>query len=553
MMLVIAPSIAEAEEIEAIVADPGFAEGRYADKVLTVHSSAPDEALAQLDGLEEPGSPWRIVVSVGMLKEGWDIKNVYVIASLRASVSTILTEQTLGRGLRLPFGRYTGVELLDTLEVLGHERYEELLRKAGTLNEQFIDHRTRAILRRDAAGNLVSTTETAEVQLTIVASDDGATDDGATETPAAAGTSGDDETAAAKPGLGFGTIASVEGYTARAEAQVARLAVELVPRGDLPPLRIPRLRMTQVTSAFSLNDITDLEPFRRLGASIAADPAGNLRRTRLEGQIVTGQDGRRSSRIEARRAGDAIASPALPLPLGDARQRLVEHVLAADIVPARPTEPHGAARIVDAFLAGLGPNAAATLSGYLDRAAVALVREVTDAHRAYVTKPSYDEVVEVVAFAKPRTGKAETSRDTLGPFAKGVGYEGFRKSLYAQDWFDSSTERDVANILEEAAEIDRWLRLQVGDLPILWNDGREYNPDFVAVDRDGVHWMVEAKMDREMASAEVQAKREAARRWANHVSADPATSAEWRYLLVSETDVRTAKGSWPALKGFGGG
>jgi len=41
-----------------------------------------------------------------MLKEGWDVKNVYVIVSLRASVSEILTEQTLGRGLRLPFGAY---------------------------------------------------------------------------------------------------------------------------------------------------------------------------------------------------------------------------------------------------------------------------------------------------------------------------------------------------------------------------------------------------------------------------------------------------------------
>jgi hypothetical protein len=62
--------------------DPSFAGGRYADKVLTVHSNAPDEAL------EEPDSPYRIVVSVGMLKVGWDVKSVYVIASLRASSPT---------------------------------------------------------------------------------------------------------------------------------------------------------------------------------------------------------------------------------------------------------------------------------------------------------------------------------------------------------------------------------------------------------------------------------------------------------------------------------
>src|SRR5207253_6647139 len=116
----------------------------------------------------EPANPFRIVISVGMLKEGWDVKNVYVIASMRASVSDMLTEQTLGRGLRLPFGRYTDVELLDTLEVLGHERYEDLLKKAGVLNEQFIDRRTRAVLRRNAEGQLVSVTETQIVDLALI-------------------------------------------------------------------------------------------------------------------------------------------------------------------------------------------------------------------------------------------------------------------------------------------------------------------------------------------------------------------------------------------------
>ena len=68
--------------------------------------------------MEDSASPVRIIISVGMLKEGWDVRNVYVIASMRASVSAVLTEQTLGRGMRLPFGAYTDIELLDTLEVL---------------------------------------------------------------------------------------------------------------------------------------------------------------------------------------------------------------------------------------------------------------------------------------------------------------------------------------------------------------------------------------------------------------------------------------------------
>src|SRR3954470_4376881 len=46
---------------------------------------------------------------------------------------------TLGRGLRLPWGAYTGVELLDTVEVLSHERYDALLSRAGVLLEGLVE------------------------------------------------------------------------------------------------------------------------------------------------------------------------------------------------------------------------------------------------------------------------------------------------------------------------------------------------------------------------------------------------------------------------------
>src|SRR6266705_2662911 len=128
--------------------------------MLVVHSDSPDEALEELAKVEDPTSPVRVIISVGMLKEGWDVRNVYVVASIRASVSEILTEQTLGRGMRLPFGVYTGIEILDTLEVVAHERYEELLKKAGVLNEAFVDYRTRAALRLNAKGEQVVVTET---------------------------------------------------------------------------------------------------------------------------------------------------------------------------------------------------------------------------------------------------------------------------------------------------------------------------------------------------------------------------------------------------------
>lgn len=539
VMLVIAPNIAEADEIERIVTGTSFLGGRYADTVLTVHSDSPDRALEDLDKLELPSNAYRIVISVGMLKEGWDVKNVYAIASMRASVSDLLTEQTLGRGLRLPFGKYTDLEILDTLEVLGHERYEDLLKKAGVLNEQFIDWRTQTVVKQTPAGQLVPVTETTKVETPVLTLEDATPPEGGAEGSAYAGSA---------------VIQSVEAHTARAEEQTAALEVVLAPRSGLPKLRIPLLRMTTVKNDFSLADITDLSAFRHRAEKIATDPAGVLRRITLGAKIIEGPDGLRRTELVTAQALDRVESPAALFPLEDLRRQLIEQVLGADGSPARAKERRPAADIVDAFIKGLGSTADAILSAYMDRAGAELLAVITEEQRRFAAKPSYGEVVELIEFSKTRIGRPETTADRFGKFLKGIGYEGYSKSLYAQDWFDSSTERDLANLLDEEKTIGLWVRLQIGDLPILWTDGgREYNPDFIAVDDQGTHWVVEVKMDKEMTTPEVKGKRDAARRWANYVSADEnGDGTRWRYLLLSETDVKTAKGSWEALKGLGG-
>lgn len=532
VMLVIAQKIDEANELEELIGQPSFAGGRYADRVLTVTSDSPDAALAALADLEKPDSPYRIVISVGMLKEGWDVRNVYVLASMRSSVSTILTEQTLGRGLRLPFGEYTDIEILDTLEVLGHERYEQLLAKAGVLNEQFVDYRTYTAIQTNAQGDKVPATETATISTSIAVSTDGST-------------------AVIADGAGAPVIASVEDHTAKAAEQLTRLQQELYPRDGFEPLRVPVLKMTTISVPFSLADITDHKPFRELGERLKADPVGELRRVRLSARTITGSDGLRHTEMVTAAAVDKIVSQGSLLPLDDALRELRIRIMDSAPVPARPQEATALRPLVDAFLVGLGDEAATVLSGYMDRVAAGFIDLVTKEQRLCASKPSYDEVIDTATLAPARIARPTTTQDRLGKYQRGVGYE-YTKSIYAQDWFDSSTERDTANILEAADEIAYWVRLQRGDLPILWHgSGREYHPDFIAVDTGGTHWIVEVKMNREMPSAEVQGKRDAAIRWAQHVNADSKVSDVWHYLLVSEDHVKTAKGSWTALRQLG--
>ncbi len=100
------------------------------------------------------------------------------------------------------------------------------------------------------------------------------------------------------------------------------------------------------------------------------------------------------------------------------------------------------------------------------------------------------ETVTTQPFAAVRTGRARTSTDLRGEFAPRVGYVGFTKSLYTEDWFDSRPERDLANIVDDADDVTFWLRLQRGDLTILWR-GQDswYNPDFLVRESDASQWV----------------------------------------------------------------
>jgi type III restriction enzyme len=139
VMFLVASTIEEATEYRDLLIGSDMLGSP--EQVLLVTSEEPDATLALLDRLEDPESPVRAVVSVSMLKEGWDVKNIYVIASVRSMESSLLTEQILGRGLRLPFGQRTGNPMLDTVEVLSHRSFATLLKQAKSLLEQTLGDR----------------------------------------------------------------------------------------------------------------------------------------------------------------------------------------------------------------------------------------------------------------------------------------------------------------------------------------------------------------------------------------------------------------------------
>ncbi|MCZ7675392.1 MAG: hypothetical protein M5U35_05305 [Roseovarius sp.] len=136
-MLVVTQDTTHARQVKEYVESENFFGGRYKGRVAEIHSKLrgeeSDENAQRLLNIEKSGDT-DIVIHVNKLKEGWDVSNLFTIVPLRASASDILTEQTLGRGLRLPYGRRTGVEVVDTLTVIAHERFNELIEKAKEEN-----------------------------------------------------------------------------------------------------------------------------------------------------------------------------------------------------------------------------------------------------------------------------------------------------------------------------------------------------------------------------------------------------------------------------------
>jgi len=133
-MLVVCKDTDHATWVEQFVKSDEFRSGAYRNKTIIVHSKqkgAETEANTRLLlDVENPETPVEIVIHVNMLKEGWDVNNLYTIVPLRTAASKILREQMVGRGLRLPYGERTGDRDVDAVMLTAHDKFNDILAEA---------------------------------------------------------------------------------------------------------------------------------------------------------------------------------------------------------------------------------------------------------------------------------------------------------------------------------------------------------------------------------------------------------------------------------------
>ena len=101
----------------------------HTDKEGEIRKGQLDELRQKARDIDDPGNPVRVVVSVLVLREGWDVRNVTVVLGLRpgTAAAKILPEQAVGRGLRLM--KQVSPEKRQVLEVLGTPAFENFVRE----------------------------------------------------------------------------------------------------------------------------------------------------------------------------------------------------------------------------------------------------------------------------------------------------------------------------------------------------------------------------------------------------------------------------------------
>ncbi|MDK7083167.1 DEAD/DEAH box helicase family protein [Pseudoglutamicibacter cumminsii] len=545
---VVCSDVEHATQVAELLRTPEYL-GRD-EAVLQVDSKHEDELTQRrLDQLDRPESPVLAVVSVNKLKEGWDVKNIAVVVTLRAMASDVLTQQTMGRGLRLPFGKYTGVWQIDQLDIIAHQSFTELLNAENVLQQFGLDEaiaepdkaKVEEAIRKAAeqSNSDTGTGTTGGQPSTMTMPVPSAGTGGVEPQPGTVPINGGDE-GLGFPGVGVRTITDPED-----EPTWELVSIERNPNFADVAYQFPVTTMTVQQPPIDLSEIRDAEIEQ---AARRVTSAGDvlLRKEIIAalGKKLRAED-RESAEVDSVHVDDA-----------DAEEALVKLVIDMSLVPkTEQTARYVATFLVPKFMRTM------TFTGWtvksLDSARaelLTLIKNYTaETLRATREVPTiHPKQMPGAGYTLPLGEKVHDQIESRDQFVRGRVYGGWFKSLFAEESFDSFTgEYQLARLLNTSPGIVWWHRLHPQDRAFVYYNAKDrYFPDFVALDTNGVHWIIEGKEERGRDDARVQAKREAAEALVRRLVAEDAYAGQhWGYLIAYEQDTARAD-SWEDLKAF---
>ena len=553
-MLIIARETTHAGQLMQLIQSRQFFEARYKDKVIQVDSSKTgaeeDEMVQRLLAVESPDEPTEIVIHVNMLKEGWDVTNLYTIVPLRAANARTLIEQSIGRGLRLPYGKRTGVSTVDRLNIVAHDRFQEIV---------------------DEANKPDSVIRLTQVEL------DPATDLQKTKTVVAQSKIEEQLHGASLSGPVGGLPQAAPIFAGEIERGIAQAAYKIIQKYENLPSSADLLK-PEIQEKIVEEVKQSITPSQQALPGMA--PAPNVATVVAKTAQLVVQQSIDIPRILVVPKGEVTTGfHAFTLDCSNINYQPVERDLLIQHLRTHEQETFSFGgqmqpeqRLEDYLVRGLvdfddisydeHSNLLYDLAGQLIRHLRSyLSEEDTRNVLIYHQKPlaafahaqmqehqwekaaGYDVVVskgftdlKPSAYTAREGEPVQDFRQTVDDRSRisQMLFGGFQRGLYSVQKFDSDTERRLAVILDRDSH--KWFRPASGQFQISYKLGvsqHDYQPDFVAETADCIY-MLEPKAKNEMSTPEVLAKKEAAVIWCTRATTHTLSNGgkPWRYVLV---------------------
>lgn len=559
-ILVVCKDITHAKAVYDLISSPTYYGGQFVGKVLQIDSSTKkDEEIEQLFvSLDNPENEIEIVIHVNMLKEGWDVSNLYTIVPLRAANANVLIEQTIGRGLRLPFGgKRTGEANIDKLTVIAHDNFDSVIAEAqnpdSILNKlSYVEFDEAEVKEKTVATTSVSKTE----------------NDIAVEQT------------------------KVDAITDTKEKQAAQNAVDA-----------KKAIISVLPSFNNVPEIRKVEDFEKPEAKAMVlekiKVSFNQGQGNLFADAIVKEADAIYEKVVSGFKSQIIEIPRMDLVQGDVHayfkdfnlelasfqfKALEEEIIRvslanqADVETLRATSSGNYTNPINMIIAELlnfsdvdYDDNAELLNKLAQQAYTAIEDSNTDekevkkaifqfkktiAERIYLQmkknfkieysnykKPSVLPFTKILPhnFSVLANNGYKDYRDVITPVSlvpKYV-YTGFEKACHFEYKFDSNSEKDLAYVLENDATVKKWLRPASNQFHIYWdNNSKRYEPDFV-VETDDAIYMIEPKSKDKMQDADVLQKQEAAKIYCKYASEYNEENNEkpWFYLLVPHDEI----------------
>jgi len=558
-MLVIARDTEHANALVQTIESTDFFEGAYQGKVITVHSKTTgeekDEVVEQLLTVEDPANPIEIVVHVNMLKEGWDVTNLYTIVPLRKADSRTLVEQSIGRGLRLPYGKRTGNPSVDRLTIVAHDKFQEIVDEANRGDSILV---TGVFIGKDIPEKKSKVLEVVPKVMQVIT-----------------GMTGFGSDIVHQPSL-FNDKREIE--VATKTLNIIKSEFERLPRSanlNSPEIQekiVQRVKESIRGTQLHMEGISDMLTDKSIAYVVQKTTDTYVNMTIdipkivivPTGDVTSGYDDfdLDTSSVNQKPVDNEILIQTLRQnhqyrlrSVASVTEKRLEDYLVVGLLDCDDISYDDHSKLLYKLCGQLVAKLRTYLSDEEDIRNVLLtysqqyVRLIQLQMQEHFREEATEYEVHISKGFNVLTSSALNVPDgeVTRPFRQPVDekknirsmvFGGFGKCLYPVQKFDSDTERRFAVILENDKQVNKWVKPGKGNFQIHYSSDSMYEPDFVA-ETDGGYYLCEPKADTEMDDPIILAKAKAAAKWCENASS--VSSKPWVYLLVPHTSVDESK------------